>query len=60
MDQEIGFEMFKNILYNQNKALLCSIAKDYRISQDSMLERYLQREFYLPIIQKNDGAPPTK
>lgn len=50
-DRELGFEMIKNILIEQNKHLLKQIAKDFERSENNLLKRYLKPEYYLPIVQ---------
>lgn len=57
---ELGFQFFKGILYEQNKKLLENIAKDYKVPQEQLMERYLQREYYLPIVQKTQATPPPR
>ena len=50
-DREIGFEIIKNAIMEQNKALLKQIAKDFNRSEEKLIKRYLKPEYYLPIVQ---------
>lgn len=53
MDSEVMFSVFKNIIVEQNKVLLQQIAKDKGRDERVFLNKYLQPEFYLPIITKH-------
>ena len=53
-DIDHGFELMKNIIYEQNKALIKMIAKDYLRNEKNLLDRYLKPENYLPIIVKEN------
>lgn len=51
--REIGYEIFKNVIIAQNRALLKLIAKDFGRCEQRLLERYLKPEYYLPIVEKD-------
>ncbi len=50
-DREVGFEILKNVIVEQNKALIKQIAKDYLRTESRLLHRYLKPEYYLPILE---------
>lgn len=58
MDTEMSFQMFKYMTIAQNKELIKQIAKDFKLSESILLERYLKPEYYLPVVQKNDRQHP--
>lgn len=53
MDSDLVFDIFKNIIIKQNKALISRIAKDFKKNEQELLSMYLKPEYYLPIIQKH-------
>lgn len=53
------FDIFKNIIIEQNKELFKEIAKINIISEKKLLEIYLKPEFYLPIVIKSLDTPTT-
>lgn len=50
MDKTITFQMFKNIIIEQNKILIKKVAIETGIDEKELLEKYLQPAYYLPII----------
>lgn len=58
MDQEMMFNMFRNIIMRQNEKLLEAIARDYRKHEHVLREKYLKPDYYLPIIvaTMNNGS----
>lgn len=50
MDQEVIFELFKNVIMKQNEKLLECIARDFKKHEHALRERYLKPDYYLPII----------
>lgn len=54
MDKEIGFQMFKHITIQQNRELLKRIAKDFKLPEHKLVEKYLNSDYYLPIIKKDE------
>lgn len=57
---DIVFSLFKNIIYEQNKALLRSVAKACKLNEEELLHEYLRPEYYLPIIIKEEPKDPRK
>lgn len=51
-ESEIGFNIIKNIIKNQNEVLLKQIAERYSMDFYSLKDSYLRPEYYLPIVQK--------
>lgn len=51
--REIGYEMVKNVIKNQNRQLIERIAEDFGRNKERLLQRYLKPEYYLPIVEKN-------
>ena len=52
--RELGYEIIKNTIIEQNRQLLKNIAKDFGRSEARLIERYLKPEYYLPIVQKDN------
>ena len=52
LDREIGFELFKSVIMEQNRALIKQIAKDHKRTESRWLYRYLKPEYYLPIVEE--------
>ena len=52
LDREIGFELFKSVTMEQNRALIKQIAKDHKRTESRWLYRYLKPEYYLPIVEE--------
>jgi hypothetical protein len=59
MDSEVMFTIFKNIIIEQNKRLIRQIAKDTGRNESNLMAKYIQPEFYLPIISKHGGTGQT-
>lgn len=54
MDSEIGFTIIKNMIVQQNKELLRVLSSKYKgrlPSHEELCNKYIQPEYYLPIIQ---------
>ncbi len=49
------FEMFKNIIIEQNKELLRQVAKITGKDEQILMEKYIKPDFYLPIILKSNS-----
>ena len=49
---DMMFDILKNTIIEENKALLKLISKKYKISYETLKEKYIQPEFYLPLVQK--------
>lgn len=47
------FDVFKNIIIEQNKILLKLIAEKYQLDYDELLKKYLKPEYYLPVVGKS-------
>lgn len=52
MDSKITFDMFKNIIIEQNKILLKEIATVLGKDEETLLNTYIKPDYYLPIIIK--------
>ncbi len=52
MDNKIMFDLFKNIIKEQNKELLSQVAKVTGKDEAELVEKYIKPEFYLPIIDR--------
>jgi hypothetical protein len=50
MDNKVIFNMFKNIIIEQNKALLRIIADKYDIDYEYLERKYLVPANYLPVV----------
>jgi hypothetical protein len=50
---KIVFDIFKNIIIEQNKILLKKISEVTGIDEDHLLETYIKPEYYLPVITKS-------
>lgn len=48
------FDLFKNIIIEQNKELLHQVAKITGKDEKMLLEKYIKPDFYLPIILKSN------
>jgi hypothetical protein len=44
------FDIFKNIIKEQNKALLQQIAEKYSLDYETLLLKYLTPDNYLPVL----------
>ncbi len=44
------FDIFKNIIIEQNKVLLLQVSEKCGIDYETLLEKYLKPEYYLPVI----------
>lgn len=53
MDKEVTFNVFKNIIIEQNKVLLKQVAEFTGLQEQYLLEKYIKPEYYLPIIVKD-------
>lgn len=47
------FQMFKNVLIEQNKAFIKDLAKTFYKNEEEMMKKYLKPEYYLPMIAKS-------
>lgn len=54
------FNVFKNIIIEQNKMLLKQVAKLTGLQEQYLLEKYIKPEYYLPIIVKDTVTSPKK
>jgi hypothetical protein len=50
MDNKMIFDIFKNIIIEQNKVLLLQVSEKCGIDYETLLEKYLKPEYYLPVI----------
>lgn len=44
------FNIFKNVIIEQNKVLLKVIADKYDLNYDELLKKYITQDHYLPVI----------
>ena len=52
MDNKVIFDLFKNIIIEENKKLLKAIAAKTGLDENYLLEKYLKPSYYLPIVPK--------
>jgi hypothetical protein len=45
-------ELFRNIIIEQNKSFLKTISIKHNIEYESLIQKYLKPEYYLPVIVK--------
>lgn len=50
---KVTFDLFKNIIIQQNKELLHQVAKLTGKDEKKLVEKYIHPDFYLPIILKS-------
>ena len=53
MMKSMVFNIFKNIIIEQNKTLLKMIADKYDLEYEDLLKKYITRDNYLPVIASN-------
>lgn len=51
---KVTFDLFKNIIIQQNKELLHQVAKITGKDEKKLVEKYIHPDFYLPIILKTN------
>jgi len=51
MDEKMIFDMIKRIIYEQNQKLLQELAPLLRKDVAYLEEKYLRREYYLPMLE---------
>lgn len=54
MDNKMIFDLFKNIIIQQNRILLKEVAERFQLDYDELLKQYLKPEYYLPVIGKTN------
>lgn len=50
MMKEMVFNVFKNIIIEQNKTLLKIIAEKYDLDYEDLLKKYITPDHYLPVV----------
>lgn len=50
--KKITFDLFKNIIIEQNKLLLAKVADVTGLDEKRLIEKYIKPEYYLPVITK--------
>ena len=60
MDNKMIFDIFTNVIIEQNKILLKQVSDKFGIDYDILLEKYLTPENYLPILQDTKPKPNKK
>lgn len=53
---DMMFRLLKNIIVEENKTLLRLVADTYGLNYDSLKEKYLRPEYYLPLVVKDHGG----
>ncbi len=53
MDCQIAFTVIKNVILEQNKVLLKLLADEFQLDYDTLLEKYLTPEYYLPVVAQD-------
>lgn len=56
MDCKVTFDVIKNIIIEQNKVFLKEIADATGLDYDMLCEKYLRREYYLPLVLKTSST----
>lgn len=49
---DMMFDIIKNTIIKENEELLKIISKKYKISYETLKDKYIKPEFYLPLVQK--------
>lgn len=44
------FDIFKTVIIEQNKVMLKDVAKQFDLDYDTLVEKYVKPEYYLPVI----------
>lgn len=44
------FDIFKSVIIEQNKMLLKDIAEQFDLDYETLLEKYIKPEYFLPVI----------
>jgi iron uptake system EfeUOB component EfeO/EfeM len=52
MDKKMTFDVFKNIIIEENKKLIKQIAITFNKDEQYLLDKYITPTYYLPIISK--------
>jgi hypothetical protein len=50
MMKEMVFNVFKNVIIEQNKILLKIIAEKYDLDYEDLLKKYITPDHYLPVV----------
>lgn len=53
MKGDYAFELLKSIIIAQNKVLLQRLAERHNLDVDSLYQKYLKPDYYLPLITEN-------
>lgn len=54
------FNIFKNVIIEQNKVLLKQIADKYNLDYDYLVEKYIDPQYYLPVILSTTSKKDTQ
>lgn len=55
------FDIFKSVIIEQNKMMLKDVARQFDLDYDTLLEKYIKPEYYLPVIVRtHDTSTKTK
>lgn len=60
MDSKMTFNVFKNMIIEQNKVLLKEVSKVTGINESKLIDNYIKPEYYLPVIIKTQQGQETK
>lgn len=44
------FDIFKAVIIEQNKMMLKDVAKQFDLDYETLVEKYIKPEYYLPVI----------
>jgi hypothetical protein len=50
MDNKMIFDIFKAVIIEQNKMMLKDVAKQFDLDYETLVEKYIKPEYYLPVI----------
>jgi hypothetical protein len=52
MDNKIVFDIFKNVIIEQNKLLLKEISEKFDLDYEYLIDKYIKPSYYLPVVIK--------
>ena len=54
------FDIFKTVIIEQNKFLLKEIATKFDMDYDTLVEKYIKPEYYLPVVLNTNPSKSKK
>ena len=60
MDNKMIFDIFKTVIIEQNKLLLKEIATKFDMDYNTLVEKYIKPEYYLPVILNTNPSNSKK